>query len=98
MCFLNVIVFIANRASDCLLWAKTIFYERLNSLKVEQIGNALQAALNHGNEQIIRLLLSQGADVNAQEGFYGNALIAASEGGHKQIATLLLDHRANVIA
>ena len=42
--------------------------------------------------------LSQGADVNAREGFYGNVLIAASEGGHKQIATLLLDHRANVIA
>jgi hypothetical protein len=31
------------------------------------------------------LLVEQGADVNAQGGFYGNALYAASEAGDQQV-------------
>jgi ankyrin repeat protein len=55
------------------------------------MGNALQAASEGGDEQIVKLLLDQGADVNAQGGCYGNALQAASARGHEQIIKLLLD-------
>ena len=42
----------------------------------ERYGNALQAALVGGHDQVIQMLLDKGADVNA--------LQAASEGGHDQ--------------
>ncbi|KAH9211678.1 hypothetical protein DL95DRAFT_305651, partial [Leptodontidium sp. 2 PMI_412] len=37
-------------------------------------GNALQAAINEGQEAVVKLLLHSGADVNAQGGHYGNVL------------------------
>jgi ankyrin repeat protein len=37
-------------------------------------GNALQAALARGYQEIARQLLDRGADVNAQGGKYGNLL------------------------
>jgi ankyrin repeat protein len=46
-------------------------------------GNALQAALCGGHEQVVKKLPDKGADVNAQGGQYGNALQAASSRGHK---------------
>jgi ankyrin repeat protein len=57
----------------------------------------LQAVAN-GSDAIVKLLLENGAKVNAQGGQYGNALQAASWGGHKQIVRLLLDKGANVNA
>ena len=43
-------------------------------------GNALQAALFYGHEAIVKLLLENGAEVNAEGGPYGiqNTLQAAS--------------------
>jgi hypothetical protein len=60
--------------------------------------NALQAASERGYEQVVKLLLDKGADVNAQGGRYGNALQAASERGNEQIVKLLLDKGADVNA
>lgn len=61
-------------------------------------GNILQAAVRGGNEAIIRLLLSHGADINAPGGVvYGSALSAAAQGarvGDTVILKLLLDHGA----
>jgi ankyrin repeat protein len=48
-----------------------------------------------GHEQVVKLLLDKGADVNAQGGRYGNALYAASLGGHEQVVKLLLDKGAD---
>jgi ankyrin repeat protein len=62
------------------------------------MGNAIQAASIEGHEQIVKLLLNQGADVNAQGGLFGNALQAALEGGHEQIVKLLLNRGADVNA
>ncbi|KAI9773654.1 MAG: hypothetical protein M1840_006928 [Geoglossum simile] len=47
---------------------------------------------------IVRLLLENGADINASGGFYGNALQAASRKGHSQIVQQLLENRANANA
>jgi len=51
-----------------------------------------------GLEEIVRLLLDKGADVNAQGGEYGNALQAAASNGHEGIVRLLLDEGADVNA
>ncbi|KAE9385090.1 hypothetical protein BT96DRAFT_773109, partial [Gymnopus androsaceus JB14] len=57
--------------------------------------NALQAAALIGNEAIVQLLLSNGADVNAQGGLFGNALQAAAYKGLEAVVQLLLRHGAD---
>ncbi|KAJ8108903.1 hypothetical protein OPT61_g7845 [Boeremia exigua] len=47
---------------------------------------------------VLNCLISKGADVNAQGGYYGNALQAASAGGHEQVVKMLLDKDADVNA
>ncbi|KAJ5273735.1 Pfs NACHT and ankyrin domain protein [Penicillium angulare] len=43
-----------------------------------------------------RVLISKGADVNAQGGIYGNALQAASNRGYQEVVTLLLEKGADI--
>ncbi|KIM30727.1 hypothetical protein M408DRAFT_269568, partial [Serendipita vermifera MAFF 305830] len=61
-------------------------------------GPAIVVASWRGSEPIVRLLLENGADVNAQGGLYGNALQAASSEGHEQIVRLLVENGAGVNA
>ena len=61
-------------------------------------GNALQAASFRGNEVIVRLLLENGAEVDAMGGEYGYALQAASLHGNEVIVRLLLKNGADVNA
>ncbi|KAJ7465570.1 ankyrin repeat-containing domain protein [Mycena latifolia] len=49
-----------------------------------------------GIEQVVRLLLTQGEDVNEKGGYYGPALEAASYGGNIEIVHLLIDEGADV--
>ncbi|KAK1840600.1 Ankyrin repeat domain-containing protein 50-like protein 3 [Colletotrichum chrysophilum] len=53
---------------------------------------------SEGHDNIVRMLLDKGADVNAQGGRYGNALQAASFKGHDKIVQMLLDKDADVNA
>ncbi|KAH8704430.1 ankyrin repeat-containing domain protein [Phaeosphaeriaceae sp. PMI808] len=64
----------------------------------EKSGNLLYAASEEGDEELMKLLLDRGANVNAQGGHYGNALQAASEEGDEELVKLLLDRGANVNA
>jgi ankyrin repeat protein len=59
---------------------------------------ALYYAAFGGLEEVVKLLLSKKADVNAQGGYYSTALQAASYGGHEAIVKLLLNKNANVNA
>ncbi|TGZ80703.1 hypothetical protein EX30DRAFT_349243 [Ascodesmis nigricans] len=59
-------------------------------------GNVLQVAAARGSEELVRLLLDHGANVNARSGSYGAALYAtaAAVNGNESIIQLLLDHGA----
>ena len=58
----------------------------------------LHIAAEEGKDQVVRMLLDKGADVNAQGGLYGNALQAASYGGYDRVVQILLDKGADVNA
>ncbi|KAI1527404.1 Arp Ankyrin repeat [Pyrenophora tritici-repentis] len=58
----------------------------------------LYVAVDKGSSVLTRMLLDNGADVNAQGGDYRNALQAASERGHTEVVKLLLDKGADVNA
>jgi ankyrin repeat protein len=47
-----------------------------------------------GNEEMVRLLVESGADVNIREGKYGTALRGASFRGHANVIRFLLDNGA----
>ncbi|KAJ5200683.1 Pfs NACHT and ankyrin domain-containing protein [Penicillium cf. griseofulvum] len=71
------------------------YHERKDS-KDGRYGNALQAASAEGYQEIVKLLLDKGADINTQGGRYGNALQAASGEGHQETVKLLLDKGADI--
>lgn len=56
----------------------------------------LQGAAHYGHEVIVRLVLQQGVDVNAQSDRFGNALYAAVSNRNKRIAELLIKSGADV--
>ena len=51
-----------------------------------------------GHGEIVRILLSNGADVNAEGNAGGTALIGTSQAGHGKIVSLLLSNGADVNA
>jgi ankyrin repeat protein len=54
-------------------------------------GNARQIAIANANEDLVRLLLDRGADINV-----GNALNTAVAYGDEDVVRLLLDPSANI--
>ena len=66
--------------------------------ELDQCPNPLYHASLGGLANTTSRLVQEGADVNAQGGWWGNALQAASYGGHDKIVELLLSESANVNA
>ena len=66
--------------------------------KSNTIPDPLYYSCRAGFLDVSKWLLTTGADINAQRGYYGNALQAASEGSHESIMQLLLDAGANINA
>ena len=54
------------------------------------------AAVSTGNEETIRLLLDEGADINGFGGIFSYPIIAAVEKGKSTAVRILLDHNAHV--
>ena len=48
-----------------------------------------------GHEEVVRVLLEQGANLEARNNNGDTALMWASVMGHKEVVELLLDHGAN---
>ncbi|KAF7656705.1 hypothetical protein LDENG_00037310 [Lucifuga dentata] len=63
----------------------------VNSRSRQAGQTALMLAVSHGRVAMVKLLLSCGADVNAQDREGSTALMCASEHGHTHIARLLLE-------
>lgn len=64
-------------------------------------GTALHAATMQGHLEVVKLLLSHGADPNARGGRFANALQAASifnDAVHTEIAKLLISQGADINA
>ncbi|KAH7074055.1 hypothetical protein FB567DRAFT_188329 [Paraphoma chrysanthemicola] len=75
------------------------YWEETNLNKsLDTTPTPLYCAAILGLETITRLLLSNGAKVNAQGGLYSNALQAASSRGNEQIVQILLKNGAEVNA
>jgi len=86
-------------------FSKILKYHELSIIELNQrrkLGEYeytfLLIAAEEGHDQLIRLLLDRGAEVNAQGGAFGNALQAASRGGHEKVIQVLLDRGAKVNA
>ncbi|KAF2111508.1 ankyrin repeat-containing domain protein [Lophiotrema nucula] len=74
-------------------WAGPDFSKALNDMQLLLYYTALL-----GLEEMTKLLVDKGADVNTQGGWHGNALQAASAKGHKQIVRVLLEAHSEVNA
>ena len=59
-------------------------------------GTLLMLAAHKGHTEIAKLLLNNGADVNALDYYNNTALALAAREGHVDTVKLLLDHDANI--
>ena len=84
-------------------------YLRMPEVNVNDVGGkqrirkggsftALTLAVLSKNEELLQVLISMGADINAFAGYDGNALIVALEVGRKESMEILLKAGANVNA
>lgn len=62
-----------------------------NSLCLQAGQTALMLAVSHGRQEMVRVLLECGADVNVQDDEGSTALMCASEHGRAEIVKLLLE-------
>ena len=59
-------------------------------------GSAFAAASAEGHQEVVQMLLENGADVNMAGGEYGSALASASANGRKEVVQMLLENGADV--
>lgn len=88
---------VSNPKSMCFLKWTRIQQHRYASRHFKDASHLTIVSL-FGYNEVVKMLLDKGADVNAQGGFYGNALYAASEQGHNQVVKILLNAGADVNA
>ena len=87
-------------AEECISKACEILNDRRKVLWLgkESSCMAIIWAASRGDEQVVRLLIEKGADVNACDADGNYALHHALENGHEQVARLLIEKGADVTA
>jgi ankyrin repeat protein len=74
-----------------------VMWQLMNDESMDPVGNnLLQVAAFSGDEQVVRILLRDGMDVNNCHIYFGRALYGAVFKGHTIIARLLLDAGAKI--
>lgn len=73
---------------SCIFLGRNDIY---NSLSLQAGQTALMLAVSHGRQEMVRVLLECGADVNVQDDEGSTALMCASEHGRAEIVKLLLE-------
>jgi ankyrin repeat protein len=94
----NVGSFLIRHGTSALVARLISVYNLNNTGTLKGGGTLLSWAAELGYTKFVEVLISKGADVNAQGGHYGNALQAASAGSHEKMVQLLLDKGADVNA
>ncbi|KAJ5800625.1 uncharacterized protein N7518_002693 [Penicillium psychrosexuale] len=69
-----------------------------NGTGQDNFTSPLSLAAQYGQEDIVRLLLERGVDIDGQTGWYQTALIAACDKGYLNIVETLLNNNANINA
>jgi ankyrin repeat protein len=94
----NPLSFFAQHGKPSTMHQFLSFYKVDTNMNLHDGTPFLHWAADKGYASIVELLLSQGADVNAQGGEYGNALQAALYRGKPAIVELLMSEGANINA
>ncbi|KAM0237912.1 hypothetical protein ACHAP5_008810 [Fusarium lateritium] len=74
---------------------RTSFINQYRRMTTRDIGTALHLAVEVGNLDIVRILISNGADVNAPDTEYETPLMVAAAHGHVAVAKELLSQGAD---
>jgi ankyrin repeat protein len=88
-----------SRLVELLLQRQQRFYNSQDESFLSALNEALWQASSWGHEQIVKMLIHQGASVNERGGICDNtALQAAAAEGHESVVRLLLDAGADINA
>ena len=89
---------LCNRAASEARWFELYFRTRGYTYQQTRRRTSLAIVSGLGLVHVVREFLTEGADVNAQDGLHGSALMVASIHGYYQVVQLLLDAGADVNA
>ena len=104
-CYADVDLFGPNQYSSPLTWATRNGYVAIVTFLLGKDAAlehgytdelALRVAVQAANETITRLLIEQGADINAAQTYHGTALMEAADNGNEGLVRLLLQNGADV--
>ncbi len=84
--------------SATLINALPLIYRNLVTMGPLNGVTALMIASNHGHDKIVKMLLAEGAKVDAKNNNGMTALMFASKNGHDKVVTMLLAEGAEVNA
>ena len=87
--------FLTKYGKSALMHRLISVYNFDNTGPVKGGATLLSTAAQLGYTEVVQVLISKGANVNAQGGHYANALRAALQKGHETVVELLLDKVAN---